>query len=788
MSTINPFWVCVFFICSPMLYAQSNITGIVKSDNGEVLQLANLVLKNTVIGAATNQYGKFTISKVPNGKYVLVCSVLGFETVEKDVVVNDNDEVVNFKVKLLQNELDEVSIYGKSKIKKLKELPYKPEVIEFKEFENSSKTVIEALNTAAGLRIRQQGGIGSDIDISLNGIDGKDVRVFVDEIPVYLLGRGFELKNLTLSMVDRVEIYKGLIPIKFGSDSLGGIINIVTKKDKEKSLEIGNSYGSWNSHEVTLDSYFKPLENKKFYASIDGVYRHSDNDYWMDDVNIVVDELYNTKKGRARRFNDKYDFGLVKLQAGFNDLNWADNLSIISSFTLTNKEWQHGFTAIHPWGETFSKEYTIGAALNWRKTSLKNKKWDVDIIAGYNYEYTYFEDLSKHTYFWDGSYTDSFTIGESGIYNQGRTPEINQRVWYARENISYKINSKLKLNFNFFTSKRKLSGQDKAGTATYETDPFKTPQSLLNNFIGSSLESKFLRGKLISNTSFKHYYTKIKAVVFKVTNEFDKINTSFSSNIGFGQVFKCKILPNLILFPGYEYTVRQPDSEEVFGDYISKRGNPNLKSSTSHNLNFNTQYNLLNKMMVVRLGLFYRNTKNRILPTTLSNILVTYSNFLHTSSVGSELGLELKLNKKLNLSLNATYIDTRLRGVDEFGILTKEYIGARIPNTPYLFGNFQSTYILKPKKHNKYFIRFINIMSYVNEFFRAWEINGVKSSKTTIPSQFVNDFSIIFVPKNRRWRFAFDCKNLTDAKVYDNFSVQKPGRSLYGKITYLFIN
>lgn len=686
-----------------------------------------------------------------------------------------------------KGQLDEVVVVRTrlSESQKLRESFYAPEVIEFNNFKSTSKTVVDAINLASGLRVQQLGGMGSPLNVILNGIDGKDVRVFVDEVPVYLLGRGFELQNLTVNMIDRIEIYKGLVPVQFGADALGGVINIVTKKSEKEYLGMGYTYGSWNSHEATLSAYSHPLKNKKFFGGFDAVYRHSDNNYHMNDVDVVVDSMYNTTKARAKRFNDEYDFGLVKAEIGVKDLSWANNINLIVSFTHTNKEWQHGIMALQPWGKPFSKEYTGGAALNWKKSDLKKNRWQIDVTAGYNFEQSYFVDTSSLIYFWDGSFVKGQHKGESGLYSQGRTPKINQQVLYGRGSSFFKISDNYSINVNLFTTKRQLTGEDKAGTATYKEDPFEIPQILVNNFLGASLESKYLHGRLIGNTSFKHYYSKVRGVSFKINNEFDKINSSSSSDIGFGQVFKWMVSPAISIIPGYEYTIRQPDSREIFGDYINISPNPQLRSAKSHNVNFKVHYKSANEKVFTGIGAFYRNSKNRIVLTSFSNALAAYTNLLQTTTIGGEWFLQYRPYKNIDLSINATYQDIRLRAVDELGVFTDKYLGARIPNIPYLFSNVQASYILSPVNNRKYYFRFLYTVSYVHEYYLTWAMNGTRDSKATIPSQIVNDISVSMHSKNERWSIAVDGKNITGARLYDNFSVQKPGRGFYGKFTYL---
>lgn len=779
---------CLFALFSEHIDAQNIINVKDESERAIAGAIVTITENNSLVAQQVTDENGQVILYEKAGSYIVWVERLSFKKASFKIQITGERNTVDVTLLKSADELDEVVVAGNrlSVSQKMRESFYAPEVIDFKEFRRTSKTVVEVLSMASGLRVQQQGGMGSSSNIMLNGIDGKDVRVFVDEIPVYLLGRGFELQNLAASLVDRIEIYKGLVPVQFGSDALGGVINIVTRKREQDFLEMGYTYGSWNTHEATLSTSAYPLRNKKIFAGFDLVYRHTDNDYWMDDVDVVVDSTYNTKKGRTKRFHDAYDFGLAKAQIGCKGLGWADHIQLISSFTYTNKEWQHGIMALQPWGRPFSVEHTGGVALNWKKSGSEENRWQIDVTAGYNFEQTYFADTSSHIYFWDGSFVEGHKKGESGLYSQGRTPKTIQHVWYGRENAFFRIGDNCSVNINLFTTKRELTGEDKAGTATYKQDPFNVPQILVNNFLGTSFESGWLAGRLMSNTSFKHYYSKVRGVSFKVNNEFNRINESSSSDIGFGQVFKWTIAPRISLIPGYEYTIRQPDSREIFGDYISISPNPGLKSAQSHNINLKVHFKSTNGKVFTGGGGFFRNSKNRIVLSSFANALAAYTNLLQTVTIGGEWFLQYKPDNKIDLGMNITYQDIRLQDVDDLGMFTDKYIGARVPNIPYLFSNAQASYILDPGKGRSCYFRFLYTLSYVHEYFLSWAINGKKSSKATIPSQMINDISISIHSKKERWGFAIDCKNLTNARLYDNFSVQKPGRSIYGKFNYTF--
>ena len=112
--------------------------------------------------------------------------------------------------------------------------------------------------------------------------------------------------------------------------------------------------------------------------------------------------------------------------------------------------------------------------------------------------------------------------------------------------------------------------------------------------------------------------------------------------------------------------------------------------------------------------------------------------------------------------------------------------GVRMPNTPYQFGNADVAVNFRNflKKGNTLSLNYSIL--YVHEFSLYWENHGNKKNKQVVPTQFSQDVSVVYSLLNGRYNFSFECKNLADAKLYDNFSLQKAGRGFYGKFRYTF--
>ena len=95
-------------------------------------------------------------------------------------------------------------------------------------------TLNDLVDRTAGVKVRREGGAGSDFDLTINGMSGNSIRYFIDGVPLETKGTGLSLDNVPLNTVERVELYKGVVPSYLGADALGGAVNIVTRKKKTK--------------------------------------------------------------------------------------------------------------------------------------------------------------------------------------------------------------------------------------------------------------------------------------------------------------------------------------------------------------------------------------------------------------------------------------------------------------------------------------------------------------------------------------------------------------------------
>ena len=152
--------------------------------------------------------------------------------------------------------LDNITVFGKSKTQQLREGALAVNAIDVRSMISSISNLNSLIDHTAGVKIREEGGMGSDFDLSINGLSGNAVRYFIDGVPLDTKGSGVTLANLPISMIDHVEIYKGVVPTWLSSDALGGAINVVTNRKKTNYLDASYGIGSFHTHKADLNAQY----------------------------------------------------------------------------------------------------------------------------------------------------------------------------------------------------------------------------------------------------------------------------------------------------------------------------------------------------------------------------------------------------------------------------------------------------------------------------------------------------------------------------------------------------
>lgn len=141
-----------------------------------------------------------------------------------------------------------VTVLGKSRVQQLREGALTMNAVDIAAKVNTITNLNDIINQTTGVRIRQEGGLGSDFELSLNGMSGNSIRYFIDGVPLDTKGSEVTLANIPVNLINHIEVYKGVVPAYLGADALGGAINLVTNRRRTNYLDASVSAGSFGTY------------------------------------------------------------------------------------------------------------------------------------------------------------------------------------------------------------------------------------------------------------------------------------------------------------------------------------------------------------------------------------------------------------------------------------------------------------------------------------------------------------------------------------------------------------
>lgn len=764
------------------------ISGKVLSTEKTTVDFATVYLKGTNYGGTTNEKGIYHL-QAPAGEYTLVVSAIGYKTVEKPVKLMRGERTkMNVVISPQATDLDEVVVVSNG-VTRLKRSAFNAVALDTKALQNSTQNLSEALAQAPGMKIRESGGVGSDMQLMMDGFTGKHIKIFIDGVPQEGVGSSFGLNNIPVNYAERIEVYKGVVPVGFGTDAIGGVINIITKKNRNKwFLDASYSYGSFNTHKSYVN--FGQTFRSGLTYEINVFQNYSDNNYYVDTpVKDFTTGAINKKKiEHVKRFHDTYHNEAVIGKIGFVDKKWADRLMFGFTYSHMYKDIQTGVRQEVVFGGKYRKGYSIMPSLDYRKRDFFVRGLDVVLTANYNKNMTNNVDTSSYEYNWRGEMRPLRMPGEQS-YQNTRSDNNN---WNGTLTANYRIGKAHTFTFNhvinaFRRSNQSLLNEDSEANAI--------PKETRKNISG--LSYRLMPTEHWNLSVFGKYYNQfIAGPVATSSAQDDYIRTTNSvSAMGYGAAGTYFILKSLQAKLSYEKAYRLPTNEEMFGDEDLETGDISLRPENSDNVNLNLSYNeTFGKHSVyVEGGLIYRNTKDYI-QRNISDLSggkygATYVNHGRVETKGYNISVRYGFANWVSVGGNFTQMNVRDNVKTVTSGTNQESLtyGARMPNLPYQFANSDVTFYWRNlwKKGNTLSVTYDNL--YMHSFPLYSEAVG-SESEFVVPTQFSHNLTLSYGIQNGRYNISFECRNLTNEKLYDNFSLQKAGRAFYGKVRVYFGN
>ncbi|AYN67657.1 TonB-dependent receptor [Euzebyella marina] len=760
----------------------ATLSGTVFDDNQVPVFGASVVLSKTGKGVMTDEAGAYSFQNLSAGTYKIQVSFIGYRTEVSQTEIRTNQaNILNFSLKESTYNLNEVTVTGKSIVQQVKDKAFNVGVIDAKNLHHTSLDLAHALDRTSGIRVRESGGVGSQLDISLNGFRGNQVRFFIDGIPMENFGSAFQLNNIPVGLAERMEVYKGVVPISLGSDALGGAINIITNSYAKNHLDFSYSYGSFNTHRTIVNAiYVSPKSG--FTVQANAFQNYSDNNYKMhvDVADINTGEYFRDQT--VERFHDNYHNETVIAQLGVVNKPYADRLLIGATLGKNYREIQTGARVTGVFGAWHRKGNIIMPSLKYSKKNLFTKGLDVRLNANYNLGSEQNIDTLNRRYNWFGQFREYPNEGGERSYSLYK---YKNNTGIATANFEYNSKDRHK-----FALSNTLNTFDRKGDDQLNPDnnQYDQPRKNLKNILGFgyTLEQEKYNVSIFAKNYFQQnkFTRRIDDENYGPGYEYvDFINT-FSS-LGYGSAASYFINDNLQIKASYEKSYRLPESNELFGDVINLQGNIDLKPEHSNNYNLGSslwvRLNEYNQFNLNASG-FYRDAKDFIRPRLNNNqVMLVMDNLGSVTSLGVEGEIRYQHKNSLNIGANVTYQDLRNNTKYEAGQTTESVVYRdRIPNMPYFYGNADATYTLALGPKNRRLSIGYNLL-YVHAFYLYWPSRG--SDKLDIPEQISHDLTLTYF-FNDNLQFTLEARNIADQDLYDNFSLQKPGRSFTGKIRY----
>lgn len=512
--------------------AQRVLSGSIRSiqDKSPLIGVT-IQIEHTSIGTTTDEQGNYVLKNIPIGKSTIVFSCVGLKRTTKTVFFSESEsKTLDVLMEDANMQLDGVEVVGigeRYEIREVKQQGVPVTVIDGKTLAGRGTSISEVLNHQTGVKLRQTGGVGSQTKINVRGLEGNRVQIYMDGYPLNTPDGNFSINDIPLQFIDRIEIYKGIVPPEFGGDGLGSAVNVVTIDTDKNFYDLAYKMQSYGTHEgsATVRHFFNKINTAMtLYAG--GIL--AANDYTIESP--YVEGL------KIKRDHDHLK--MIDYAVSFNFMNgYFDEAELEILGYANRKEMQGIETNIR---HTFNKAFTTGGTLHLERKSFLTKKMDMKFNGGYLYTNSCLNDTSSYVYDFYGNKRLNSYKGEKGSVpnlSDDHTHDIRFNLNLKYHLIPNKMSVNLNNDFRYVTQEANDPEAEK-----FLKKRLCGLQSDVTGLISSlSFENRWFNDKLTSVITGRYYHFRVNGETVDLTygSESEPVKTDRTGdNLGYSIALK----------------------------------------------------------------------------------------------------------------------------------------------------------------------------------------------------------------------------------------------------------
>jgi vitamin B12 transporter len=459
---------------------------------------------------------------------------------------------------------------------------------------------------------------------------------------------------------------------------------------------------------------------------------------------------------------------------------WAKRLLLRGFYAATEKELQHNIVMAVPYGEVRYGSRVYGV-LGRYEVDL-SPRLAAELVAAYSKRTTDFEDRSTWVYNWRGE-----RVRERRVAGELENKPTDQSSWqhsgFARAGLTWRLLPGHTVSVSSSPAYTTRTGDERLQADPTARDPLNAKRKLLTLVSGLEYQLDLFDDRLSNVLFFKDYVYRAKNIE-PITGGTVKERDSKRHRAGVGDALRYRFTDWLYAKASYELATRLPSADELFGDGVLIRPNAELGPEISHNANLGPRLELTRTPageFVAEVNAFYRDS-DQLIVLLGNDRFYTYQNVYRAIAKGLENSVAWTAPRRfLGVEAGLTWLDVRnASSSGTFG----DFEGDRVPNRPYLTASWGAHLRFTGFPGGDDTLEPYYAGRYVHEFYRGWESQGLEEFKQVVDAQVVHSAGVTWSLSAGfgRTSATLELDNVTSAKAFDNFGVERPGRAVYLKV------